>query len=105
MGTLLDTTVFIELERGIRRLPAASAMDEVSKRLEEQLGATEEVGSLPLRRRNCCMACTGQRRSTAHAGKRSSRGCWPRFPRSPSICWQRARMRGFGQGWPWQGQT
>ncbi len=44
MGTLLDTTVFIELERGIRRLPAASAMDEVSKRLEEQLGPTEEVG-------------------------------------------------------------
>jgi tRNA(fMet)-specific endonuclease VapC len=44
MGTLLDTTVFIELERGIRRLPAATAMDEVSKRLEEQLGPTEEVG-------------------------------------------------------------
>jgi tRNA(fMet)-specific endonuclease VapC len=44
MGTLLDTTVFIELERGIRRLPAASAMDEVSKRLEDQLGPTEEVG-------------------------------------------------------------
>lgn len=44
MGTLLDTTVFIELERGIRRLPAASAMDEVGKRLEEQLGPTEEVG-------------------------------------------------------------
>ncbi len=44
MGTLLDTTVFIELERGIRRLPAASAMDEVSKRLEEQLGPTKEVG-------------------------------------------------------------
>jgi hypothetical protein len=43
MGTLLDTTVFIELERGIRRPPAASAMDEVSKRLEEQLGPTEEV--------------------------------------------------------------
>jgi len=44
MGTLLDTTVFIELERAIRRLPAASAMDQVSGHLEEQLGATEEVG-------------------------------------------------------------
>lgn len=44
MGTLLDTTVFIELERAIRRLPAPSAMNEVSNRLEEQLGATEEVG-------------------------------------------------------------
>lgn len=44
MGTLLDTTVFIELERGIRRLRAANAMEEVSKRLEEQLGPTEEVG-------------------------------------------------------------
>jgi tRNA(fMet)-specific endonuclease VapC len=44
MGTLLDTTVFIELERAIRRLPAPSAMNEVSGRLEEQLGPTEEVG-------------------------------------------------------------
>jgi tRNA(fMet)-specific endonuclease VapC len=44
MGTLLDTTVFIELERAIRRLPAPDAMDEASGRLEEQLGSTEEVG-------------------------------------------------------------
>lgn len=44
MGTLLDTTVFIELERAIRRVDALSAMDEVSRRLEEQLGPTEEVG-------------------------------------------------------------
>jgi tRNA(fMet)-specific endonuclease VapC len=44
MGTLLDTTVFIELERAIRHLPAPSAMNEVSNRLEEQLGPTEEVG-------------------------------------------------------------
>lgn len=44
MGTLLDTTVFIELERAIRRLSAPSAIDEVSGYLEEQLGATEEVG-------------------------------------------------------------
>jgi tRNA(fMet)-specific endonuclease VapC len=44
MGTLLDTTVFIELERAIRGLPALSAMNEVSQRLEEQLGPAEEVG-------------------------------------------------------------
>ena len=44
MGTLLDTTVFIELERAVRRLPPTSAMAEVSRRLEEQLGPDEEVG-------------------------------------------------------------
>ena len=44
MGTLLDTTVFIELERAVRRLPPGSAMAEVSGRLEEQLGPDEEVG-------------------------------------------------------------
>lgn len=44
MGTLLDTTVFIDLERAVRRLPPASAMTEVSWRLEEQLGPDEEVG-------------------------------------------------------------
>jgi tRNA(fMet)-specific endonuclease VapC len=44
MGTLLDTTVFIELERAIRHLRAPTAMNEVSERLEEQLGPAEEVG-------------------------------------------------------------
>lgn len=44
MGTLLDTTVFIELERAVRRLPPASAMTEVARRLEGQLGPAEEVG-------------------------------------------------------------
>ena len=44
MGTLLDTTVFIDLERAVRRLPPDSAMAEVSRRLEEQLGPDEEVG-------------------------------------------------------------
>ena len=44
MGTLLDTTVFIDLERAVRRLPPGSAMAEVSRRLEEQLGLDEEVG-------------------------------------------------------------
>jgi tRNA(fMet)-specific endonuclease VapC len=44
VGTLLDTTVFIDLERAIRPLPPATAMAEVSGRLEEQLGPDEEVG-------------------------------------------------------------
>jgi len=44
VGTLLDTTVFIDLERAVRRLPPAGAIAEVSGRLEEQLGPEEEVG-------------------------------------------------------------
>lgn len=44
MGTLLDTTVFIDLERAVRRLPPRSAMAGVSGRLEEQLGPDDEVG-------------------------------------------------------------
>jgi tRNA(fMet)-specific endonuclease VapC len=44
VGTLLDTTVFIDLERAVRPLPAANAMAEVSGRLEIQLGPDEEVG-------------------------------------------------------------
>lgn len=43
MGTVLDTTVFIELERSIRGLPAVRAMTEVARRLEFQLGESEEV--------------------------------------------------------------
>jgi tRNA(fMet)-specific endonuclease VapC len=44
VGTLLDTTVFIDLERALRALPAETAMAEVAQRLEAQLGANEEVG-------------------------------------------------------------
>jgi tRNA(fMet)-specific endonuclease VapC len=44
VGTLLDTTVFIDLERAVRRLRPGNAMAEVSARLEEQLGPDEEVG-------------------------------------------------------------
>jgi tRNA(fMet)-specific endonuclease VapC len=44
MGTVLDTTVFIELERAVRRLPAAGAMAAVAERLQRQLGADEDVG-------------------------------------------------------------
>jgi tRNA(fMet)-specific endonuclease VapC len=44
VGTLLDTTVFIDLERAVRLFPPGSAMAEVSARLEEQLGPDEQVG-------------------------------------------------------------
>jgi len=44
VGTLLDTTVFIDLERAARGLPDAHAMSEVSRRLQEQLEPTEDVG-------------------------------------------------------------
>jgi tRNA(fMet)-specific endonuclease VapC len=44
VGTVLDTTVFIEFERAMRGLPAGQAMAEVARRLETQLGESEEVG-------------------------------------------------------------
>jgi predicted nucleic acid-binding protein len=44
MGTLIDTTVFIELERATRGRPWSSAIDEVSGHLAAQLGSAEEVG-------------------------------------------------------------
>lgn len=44
MGTLLDITVFIDLERAVRSLTPGSAMGEVSRRLEDQLEPDEEVG-------------------------------------------------------------
>jgi tRNA(fMet)-specific endonuclease VapC len=44
VGTILDTTVFIELERAMRGVPVARAMTEVAQRLEAQLGESEEVG-------------------------------------------------------------
>ena len=44
MGTLLDTTVFIEVERALRELPVGAALEAVSRRLEDILGTGEEVG-------------------------------------------------------------
>jgi tRNA(fMet)-specific endonuclease VapC len=43
MGTVLDTTVFIELERATLGAPAGQAMQTVSRRFEEQLGTNDEV--------------------------------------------------------------
>ncbi len=44
MGTLLDTTVFVELERATRELPQTVAMRAVADRLQDTIGAEEEVG-------------------------------------------------------------
>ena len=44
MGTILDTTIFISLERAVRTLPRRGAMREVGRRLEAALGPTEDVG-------------------------------------------------------------
>jgi tRNA(fMet)-specific endonuclease VapC len=44
VGTVLDTTVFIDLERATHGLPAARASMEVAERLAAQLGESEEVG-------------------------------------------------------------
>jgi len=43
VGTVLDTTVFIALERAVRGLPFSDAMSGVAARLEGQLGDSEEV--------------------------------------------------------------
>jgi tRNA(fMet)-specific endonuclease VapC len=44
MGTILDTTAFIALERAVRILPEDGAMGEVGRRLEAHLGPAEDVG-------------------------------------------------------------
>ena len=44
MGTILDTTVFITLERAVRTLPQRGAMAEAGRRLEATLGPAEDVG-------------------------------------------------------------
>jgi tRNA(fMet)-specific endonuclease VapC len=43
VGSVLDTTVFIELERATREAPVARAIQGSSQRLQELLGADDEV--------------------------------------------------------------
>ena len=43
MGTVLDTTVFVEFERATRTLPAEHAMQAVGDRLEDRLGSDDEI--------------------------------------------------------------
>jgi tRNA(fMet)-specific endonuclease VapC len=44
VGTLLDTTVFITLERAVRALPQPGSMGEAGRRIEAALGPAEDVG-------------------------------------------------------------
>ncbi|HEY7324911.1 MAG TPA: PIN domain-containing protein [Streptosporangiaceae bacterium] len=44
MGTLLDTTVFIHIERSIRQVREMAVLDEVFRRLTRELSDAEEVG-------------------------------------------------------------
>jgi tRNA(fMet)-specific endonuclease VapC len=70
VGTVLDTTVFIELERAMRGLPAARAMAEVTQRLERQLGENEEVGIAAI---TASELLHGVHRATeAHRGRREA---------------------------------
>jgi tRNA(fMet)-specific endonuclease VapC len=43
VGTVLDTTVFVEFERATRTLPSERAMQAVGERLEDRLGADDGV--------------------------------------------------------------
>ena len=43
MGTLVDTTVFIQLEKELRKAPPARALAEIANRLARELGGEEEV--------------------------------------------------------------
>jgi tRNA(fMet)-specific endonuclease VapC len=43
MGTVLDTTVFVEFARATRTLAAERAMQAVGERLEDRLGADDQV--------------------------------------------------------------
>jgi tRNA(fMet)-specific endonuclease VapC len=44
MGTLLDTTVFIHIERTVRQAREMAVLDDVFRRLTSELGDAEEVG-------------------------------------------------------------
>src|SRR5215471_20586924 len=44
MGTLLDTTILIKLERDLRHLPPEGAMAEMVRRLGRAFGLQEESG-------------------------------------------------------------
>jgi tRNA(fMet)-specific endonuclease VapC len=43
VGTVLDTTVFVEFERAARALPVGEAVQTVCSRLEDRLGTNDEV--------------------------------------------------------------
>jgi len=70
MGTVIDTTVFVELERALRELPADRAMTEVARRFEEQIGEGEAVAIAAI---TASELLHGVHRATAkHRGRREA---------------------------------
>jgi hypothetical protein len=96
VGTFLDTTVFIELERAVRKLPAEVAMRQVARRLEDQLGPEEDVAIAAITASEL-LPSTGRPPSTALAGRLLSRRFWPPSRPWPSTCWLPAPTRGSGR--------
>jgi tRNA(fMet)-specific endonuclease VapC len=70
MGTVLDTTVFIEIERAVRKLPAGDPMTEIAQLLAAQLGESEDVGIAAI---TASELLHGVHRATeAHRGRREA---------------------------------
>lgn len=83
MGTLLDTTVFIELERAIRRVPGNGAMNEVAERLMDQLGPAEEVGIAAITASELLHGVHRAAPRPAGSIRRRCAGCVPTVPIRP----------------------
>lgn len=100
MGTLLDTTVFIELERALRGRPTGNAMAEAINQLERQLGPTEDVGIAAI---TASELLHGVHRATAkHRPRREAfiEAVLTAFPPSPSTFSAPAPTPGSGPNPP-----
>ena len=99
MGTLLDTSVFIDLERAVRRLRPATALAEVSGRLEEQLGAAEEVAIAAITASELLHGV--HRASPEHQPRREAfvEAVLAAFPRCLLACWPLEHMPASGPNW------
>ncbi len=71
MGTVLDTTVFIAFERATRGTAAEHAVQTVSMRLEEHLGANDEWQSHRSQHPSFCTVYTELAMSTGHGARLS----------------------------------
>jgi hypothetical protein len=105
VGTLLDTTVFTDLERAVRLLPPTNAMSEVSGRLEEQLGPDEEVGIAAITAselRHGVHRATPERRARREAFVEAVIAAFPPLPLSS---WPLVRTPASGLNSPLPGRT
>lgn len=104
MGRLLDTTVYVDLERAVRRLPSTGALAEVSDRLAEQLGRDEEVGIAAI---TASELLHGVHRATVeHRARREAfvEAVIAAFPPLPLSFWPLARMPVSGLSLPLPGR-